>query len=113
MRWMVRLEITVDESGEEGVSRYNDDGTETFYKYGKIQRLFEAIKYYKKKYGRIKYRVVLWPRLHSFFTFFLMQNDYLFPPAEAEGEEKKHYPFSGPHLWKTRIGFKTAWRLSK
>lgn len=108
--WIVRLEITVNESEEEGISQLHSNGTETFCKHGQIWRLPKAIRFYKRKYGQIKWRAVLFPRLHSFFTFFLKQNDYLFPP---KGEDADGYPFKKPHLWKTRIGFKTAWDLSK
>lgn len=110
LKWLVRLEITVQESREEGISRLHDDGTETFVKWGYILKLPKAIRFYKRKYGKIKYRVVLFPKLNSFFTFFGKQNDYLFPP---KGEDAEGYPFKKPHLWKTRIGFGTAYRLAK
>lgn len=110
MRWLVRLEITVSECLEQGLSRINNDGTETFYKYGYVWRLPRAIRFYKAKYPNMKYNIIFFPRLHSFFTFFLKQNDYLYPP---KGESEEGYPFKKPHLWKTRIGFKTAWDLSK
>ena len=110
MKWIVRLEITVNECREQGLSMLNQDGTETFCKYGTIWLLPKAIRFYKKKYGEIKWKAVLFPRLHSFFTFFGKQNDYLFPP---KGEDAEGYPYKKPHLLKTRIGFKTAWDLSK
>lgn len=45
----------------------------------------------------------------TFIKFLGMQNDYLFPKAN----DNNWYPFSKPHLWKTRIGFSTAWAISK
>lgn len=110
LKWIVRLEITVNECNESGLSMLNRDGTETFCKIGNVWRLPKAIRYYRKKYPEMKYKVVFFPRLHSFFTFFLKQNDYLYPP---KGESGEGYPFKKPHLWKTRIGFKTAWQLSR
>lgn len=112
-KWIVRLEITVSESNESGLSKMNDDGTEMFCKHGYAWRLPIAIKYFKKKYPDMKYKIVFFPRLNSFFTFFMKQNDYLFPPKDCEPEYAEGYPFKKPHLWKTRIGFKTAYELSK
>lgn len=110
LKWIVRLEITVNESLEDGLCMLNADGTETFCKHGLVRRLPKAIRYYKRKYPEMKYKIVFFPRLNSFFTFFLKQNDYLFP---SNGENAESYPFKKPHLWKTRIGFRTAWNLSK
>ncbi len=113
MKWIVRLEITVDESKESGISQLNEDGTETFCKHGRIWMLPKAIKYYGAKYPEMKYKIIFFIRLNSFFTFFLKQNDYLYPHEGCEEEYKTGYPFQKAHLWKTRIGFKTAWELSK
>ncbi len=114
IKWIVRLEITVNESLEEGISMYNtEEGTESFCKHGMAWNLPRAIKFYRKKYPEMKYKVIFFPRLHSFFTFFLKQNDYLYPFEGCDPEYAESYPFKKPHLWKTRFGFKTAWELSK
>ena len=110
IKWIVRLEIIVNESREAGMSRLLDNGKEEFCKHGMIWRLPRAIRYYRKKYPEMKYKIVFFPRLNSFFTFFGKQNDYLFPP---KGEDAEGYPFKKPHLWKTRFGFKTSYYLSK
>lgn len=111
MKWIVRLEITTSLSQEPGISQINPDNTETFYKHGSILKLPKAIKHYHGKYPDMKYKIIFFPRLHCFFTFFGKQNDYLFPSKDEEHAER--YPFKKPHLWKTRFGFKTAWFLSK
>lgn len=113
IKWLVRIEITVNESLEEGMSMLNENDTETFCKWGHIWRLPKAIKYYRNKYPEMKYKVIYFPRLNSFFTFFLKQNDYLYPHDGCPDDMKDGYPFQKAHLWKTRFGFKTAWQLSK
>jgi len=49
--------------------------------------------------------------IRCYFSFLGMQNDYLYP---FEGQiNPESCPFKKPHLWKTRIGFKTAFEISK
>lgn len=113
IKWIVRLEITVDESHEEGISRLLENGKEEFCKWGKVWLLPKTIRFYKNKYPEMRYKIIFFPRLHSFFTFFMKQNDYLYPHKGCEPEYAEGYPFKKAHLWKTRFGFKTAWELSK
>ena len=47
----------------------------------------------------------------GFFRYFGRQNDYLYPFDGQVNPES--CPFKKPHLWKTRIGFNTAWSLAK
>lgn len=47
----------------------------------------------------------------TFFYFLGMQNDYLFPAKGQDWDE--HHQFKKPHWHKTRIGFGTAWGISK
>lgn len=111
LKWHVRLEITVNESLEKGISMLNvEENTETFCKWGNAWDLPRAIKFYRNKYPEMKYKIIFFPKMNRFFTWFLKQNDYLYP---SKGESAEGYPFKKPHLWKTRFGFKTAWQLSK
>lgn len=38
------------------------------------------------------------------------QNDYLYPKSP---DDTLWYPYRKKHLWRTRIGFKTAWGLAR
>jgi hypothetical protein len=49
--------------------------------------------------------------IKCFFSFLGTQNDYLYPFDGCVHPDS--YPFQKPHLWKTRIGFSTAWSIAK
>lgn len=42
--------------------------------------------------------------IYDFFSWFGLQNDYLYPHKNQIG----YTPFKKPHLWKTRFGFQTS-----
>ena len=49
--------------------------------------------------------------IRCFFKFLGTQNDYLYP---FEGQvNADSCPYQKAHLWKTRIGFGTAWLIAK
>ena len=71
-----------------------------------LWKLFKALRIYKP----IKWHICPLPFWTTFFKFLGSQNDYLYP---HKGTENYPHPFDKPHLWKTRLGFKTAWDLAK
>ena len=46
-----------------------------------------------------------------FFRFLGTQNDYLYPFEGQVNDDS--CPYKKAHLWKTRIGFSTAWNIAK
>lgn len=48
--------------------------------------------------------------IYEFFYWLGIQNDYNYPSDE---NYKPWHPYPKKHLWKTRIGFKTAWNIAK
>ena len=87
-------------------ARITDDNTCIQYFNISIWKIFKARRIYKP----IHWHICIAPFWTMFFKFAGRQNDYLYPSL---GQNPEHYPFSKPHLWKTRIGIKTAWELAK
>ena len=58
-----------------------------------------------RKRGLTFVRVGINCQLFGFLSLLGTQNDYLYIGDGA--------PFPGPHLWKTRMGFRLSWELSR
>lgn len=100
------------------VKFYNKDGNpanvcrsegDGLYSFTLFISIFQIQKFVKQ-YNVIRWNFVIRNRVITFFQFLGSQNDYLYPPKNCEHPEQ--YPFSKKHLWKTRIGFKTAYDLA-